>query len=313
MSITRRILLIGLVVFGAAGCAARVTAACPPPAGVALQVLGSGGPIADDGRASAGYVVWVDGESRVLVDAGGGTFLRFAEAGASFAALDFLGLSHFHADHSADFVALLKSGNFSSRERPLAVAGPDGAGRFPGLGRYLDSLLRPDGGAYGYLSGYLDGTGGLARLEPVEVGSEPPAPVTVYANAARDLEVSAMHVPHGIVPALAFRVRVGDTSLVFASYQNGSDAAFTGFAEDADVLVMHMPIPEDASGAALELHAKPSRIGEIAATAGAGRLVLSHFMARSLRDLDGNVAIVRDSYGSDVVVAADLLCLPVGR
>ena len=40
---------------------------CPPADGVALQVLGSGGPIADDARASTSYVVWVDGESRVLI------------------------------------------------------------------------------------------------------------------------------------------------------------------------------------------------------------------------------------------------------
>ncbi len=44
--------------------------------GVSLQVLGSGGPFGA-GRASAGYLVWVDGVSRIMVDAGGGTFARF--------------------------------------------------------------------------------------------------------------------------------------------------------------------------------------------------------------------------------------------
>ena len=44
--------------------------------GVSLQVLGSGGPFGA-GRASAGYLVWVDGVSRIMVDAGGGTFVRF--------------------------------------------------------------------------------------------------------------------------------------------------------------------------------------------------------------------------------------------
>jgi hypothetical protein len=47
--------------------------------GVALQVLGSGGPFGV-GRASAGYLVWIDGESRFMVDAGGGTFARFHES-----------------------------------------------------------------------------------------------------------------------------------------------------------------------------------------------------------------------------------------
>ena len=61
---------------------------CPPPQGVALQVLGSGGPIADDARASSAYLVWVDGKSRVLIDAGGGAFLRFGEAQANFSDLE---------------------------------------------------------------------------------------------------------------------------------------------------------------------------------------------------------------------------------
>ncbi|MCP4300323.1 MAG: MBL fold metallo-hydrolase [Gammaproteobacteria bacterium] len=96
-----------------------------------LHVLGSGGPIADDGRASSAYLIWVDGVSRVLIDTGGGAFLRFGEAGAAFIDLDFVGLSHFHTDHSADFPALLKSGSFSGRKRALHIAGPDADGPFP--------------------------------------------------------------------------------------------------------------------------------------------------------------------------------------
>ena len=48
-----------------------------------LQVLGSGGPFASGNRASSGYLVWRDGKPIVMVDAGGGTYLRFAEAGAT--------------------------------------------------------------------------------------------------------------------------------------------------------------------------------------------------------------------------------------
>jgi hypothetical protein len=33
-------------------------ASCPGQGPLAVQVLGSGGPIADDGRASTAYVVW---------------------------------------------------------------------------------------------------------------------------------------------------------------------------------------------------------------------------------------------------------------
>jgi hypothetical protein len=37
--------------------------------GIALQLLGSGGPISDDARASSGAIVWINGHARILIDA----------------------------------------------------------------------------------------------------------------------------------------------------------------------------------------------------------------------------------------------------
>lgn len=303
-SFIRVIALIIAITAFSVGCA-RVDGVCEPGEGVTVQILGSGGPIADDRRASSGYVIWLDGESRVLIDAGGGTFLRFGEAGASFAALDFVGLSHLHADHSADFPALLKSGNFSGRERPLPIAGPDGDGAFPGLKSYLRSMLDGDDGAYAYLSAFLDGRNNSPMLTPREVTAGEPS--IVYTSET--LSIDALHVPHGIVPALAFRVRAGDTTIVFASDQNGGDPAFIDFAKDATILVMHMVVPEDVEGVGRRLHAPPSVIGDVASKIGPGKLVLSHFMARSLRELDQNVSLVRKSFEGEIVLAEDLACV----
>lgn len=268
-------------------------------------MLGSGGPIADDGRASSSYLVWVDGVARVLIDTGGGSLLRYGESGADFVDLDFVGLSHFHTDHSADFPALLKSGSFAGRDRPLHVAGPDAGGPFPGLKAWLNSMLDADSGAYGYLSGFLDGTTGRPMLVAKEIAGG--QPVTVFKNA--DIVIEAMHVPHGIVPAVAFKVSGGGETFVFASDQNGSDITFADFAKDASVLVMHLVVPENVSGVARRLHAPPGVVGGLAARAGAKKLVLSHFMARSLKELDKNVELVRSGYKGDVVLAEDLACV----
>ena len=292
-------------------CAKEITAC--PESGVTLQVLGSGGPIADDGRASSGYLVWVNGTSRFLIDAGGGVFLRFAEAGGNFSELDAIGISHFHADHSADLIALLKSGNFANRERSLPISGPAGDGPFPGLHDYLNSLLRKDTGAYAYLSGYLDGSGILPMLEQTEIDPDTRKAVTVFSDAESDTHIQAMYVPHGIVPAIAYRIQIGDTSIVFASDQNGSSEKFIDFANDASVLVMHMPVPENVSGVGRALHAPPSVIGEIAATADVDTLVLSHFMARSLSNFADNLAIVQSEFDGPIIVADDLDCIAVGN
>jgi len=284
-------------------------ATCPPDDGVVLQVLGSGGPIADDGRASSSYLVWVDGVARVLIDAGSGAFLRFGESGARFEDLDFVGLSHFHTDHSADFPALLKSGSFSRRERPLYVSGPSANGSFPSLKDWLQRMLNADAGAYAYLSGFLDGTQGQPMLIAKEVTGETAS--LVYKND--DLSVEALTVPHGIVPAVAFKVTVNGETLVFASDQNGSKAEFTEFARDASILVMHLVVPETAEGVASRLHARPSVVGAIGNKAKAGTIVLSHFMARSLKDIDKNVALVRKSYGGRIILAEDRACVAAGR
>lgn len=294
------------VVLLAMSAAGNVLAAtCADGDGIRLQVLGSGGPIADDGRASTGYLLWIDGKSRVLIDAGGGTFLRFGEAGAKFEDLDFVGLSHLHTDHSADFPALIKSGNFSPRTRALPIAGPDGGGPFPGLTDFLSAMFARDRGAYAYLASFLDGTGNKPMLMPREV----PVGETTQVYTSDDLTIDALQVPHGIVPAVAFRVRAGDTTWVFSSDQNGSDPAFTEFAKGATVLVMHFVIPEGAEGVARRLHAPPSVIGDIAAQAAPGKLVLSHFMARGLAHLDAGIALIRDRYEGDVVLAEDLACI----
>ena len=130
-------------------------AACPLP--TTVQILGSGGPVSDDARASSGYLVWIDGEARLLVDAGGGVFLRFGEAKAKFEALDAIAITHLHADHVGDLLPLLKSGFFSERKRALPIVGPSGGGAFPGINEFMDTMLNEKTGAYRYLSGYLKG------------------------------------------------------------------------------------------------------------------------------------------------------------
>jgi len=309
----RWVVLLMVITFTGPVATAQTVESCPLKEGVTLQILGSGGPIADDGRASAGYLIWIDGESRIMIDTGGGTFLRFGEAGAKFASLDFIGLSHFHTDHSADFPALLKSGFFSERQGNLVVAGPDASAPFPGLRTYLNSVLGKADGTYAYLSGYLDGSGGLSTIDPFEVQKDESAPVSVFGTDNSAVQITAQHVPHGIVPAIAFRVRFGDSSIVFASDQNGNDPAFVEFSKGATLLVMHMVVPEGISAAGRALHAPPSVIGDIAQQAGVETLVLSHLMARSLQNLDNNVEIVKAEYAGQVIVASDLDCIALKK
>ncbi|MFW6086830.1 MAG: MBL fold metallo-hydrolase, partial [Myxococcota bacterium] len=273
---------------------------------VALQVLGSGGPIADDGRASAGYLIWVDGRARVLVDAGGGTFLRFAQSGASFDDLQLVLLTHHHADHTSDLPALLKSASFGSRREDLPVAGPSGNERFPPLEEFLRALLGDEDGAFRYLGGYLQSPGEpfALRLKTVDVEREEPTVV----HDEDGLRVRGMGVRHGIVPALGYVIEVQGKRIAFTGDQRMDDPRFEQMIEGADLLVAHHAIPEDAGDAARALHATPSRIGQLAAGAEVGRVVLSHHMGRSLRDREGSEQNIRSQYDGPLQFAEDLDC-----
>lgn len=274
--------------------------------GIAVQVLGSGGPTPNGACASSGYLVWIDGHSRILVDAGGGIFLRFGESGARLEDLNLIALTHFHADHVADVPALVKAGFFSDRTAPLPISGPSKGGEFPGLKQFLVREFSASGGAFGYLSGALDGSGGLFRLEPIEV-SLPRDNVKMILDTS-EINVTAAPVAHGPVPALGYLVKVKDKTIAFSGDQNGDNPVFWKMIEHADVLVVHMAIPEKADAVASKLHATPSSIGRHANDARVGQVVLSHLMPRSLANLDENVALVRGGYHGKVTVASDLQC-----
>jgi len=284
----------------APGCA---SGACPED-GVWLQVLGSGGPEADDGRSSSGYLIWHDGRSRVLVDLGGGSMAGFERAEAQLVDLEVILISHFHVDHSNDLPALVKASWFTPRKDELRLYGPSGNDLMPGASEYAAGLLGP-GGAFRYLSGYLDGRENY-RLFVQEVEAAG-TQHTEFAPAP-DLSISAVPVHHGPNPALAWRVEIGGAVLVFSGDMSGRNGTLPGLAKNADLLVAHNAVPESAGPQALALHMPPSVIGRIAGEADVRQLVLSHRMKRSLGREEETLARVRESYHGPVHFADDLQC-----
>jgi ribonuclease BN (tRNA processing enzyme) len=61
------------------------------------------------------------------------------------------------------------------------------------------------------------------------------------------------------------------------------------------------------------LHAPASVIGRMADKSSVGTLVLSHFMSRSLKDLDNSLAKIRLQFAGDIILAEDLQCFELGK
>lgn len=272
--------------------------------GVWLQVLGSGGPELDDGRASSGYVVWNNGKARILIDMGGGSLFRFEQSGASLNDLDVILLSHLHTDHSNDLPALIKASYFTGRDRDLPLYGPTGNSLMPPFTDFVQKLFGSDG-AYQYLSDYLDGTESY-RLLPHDVVATGKAEQIVLSDERYRLTSVPVH--HGPIPALAWRIEIGGHSLVFSGDMSNQNQVLAALAKQADLLVAHHAIPEQAGTTARQLHMPPSVIGQIAAKARVKQLILSHRMNRSLGQEKGSTAQIRHSYSGRVHFADDLQC-----
>jgi ribonuclease BN (tRNA processing enzyme) len=297
---TRSMIVCLLVVFSIPSVASAQSCAGNP---VAVEILGSGGPAINRERASASYLLWVGPEAKMLVDMGGGTYIRFGQSQAKLADLAMVAVSHLHPDHVSDLPALLWLSH-QGRKEPLPIVGPSGNDIAPAFPTFLSRLFDEKNGAFqvlGHTVGAAQGNGVPLEISVVDVTKEQPS--TVFDRDG--ITVTAMGIPHANVPTLAYRVQTRGVSVVFSSDQNGTNPKFVDFAKGADVLVMHLAI---AAGATSPLHAAPAVVGRIAQDAGVKRLIVSHI---GQFDLDAAIADLKKFYTGPLTIGADLQCTQV--
>jgi hypothetical protein len=181
--------------------------------GVYVQVLGAGADDLEDAQAGSGYLVWVDGKARVLIDMGPGSALRFEESGADFKDLIAVAFSQLHVEHSADLPAFLQGAALLRRKEDLPIFGPSDGEKTLGLKTWTRRLLGPNG-AYPHLADFFSpfSQGGFEVLQE-EVDSTGRKP---WRGFRRDgIALSAIATDHGPGTSLAWRVDVGDVGITF--------------------------------------------------------------------------------------------------
>jgi ribonuclease BN (tRNA processing enzyme) len=311
IKLLRFFMTCGMLVFALPLGASAQTCATGP---VTLQVLGSGGPAINSERASTSYLLWIDGKARMLVDMGGGAYLRFGQSGAKLSDLALIAISHLHPDHVSDLPALLWLSH-QVRKEPLPIVGPSagtgisgpaGNDVAPDFPTFLARMFDEKNGAFqvmGATLGASKGNGVPLKISVADVLKAEPS--TVFEG--QGLKVTAFGIPHANMPTLAYRVETSDGTIVFSSDQNGTNPKFVDFARDADVLIMHLAI---AAGATNPLHAAPSVVGRIAQQAHVGRLIVSHI---GLFDLNAAIAELKTAYTGPLIIGADLQCTPLAH
>lgn len=277
---------------------------------VKLQILGSRGPELLDENASTGYLIWIDNKAKILVDAGLGSLQRFKQSGADFNDLDIILFTHFHADHSADFIGYMKAAQFTGRKRNLIVSGPSGSDFSASLTQFVHRILNIENGLYPYLGNYISKEyDSPFKLELIERHWTYEDLSIQQLNKTNDYTITTVALHHGAYPAIGYRIDSHGCSIAFTGDMSGRLGQMPELANNADILVAHLAIEEAAQGIPQILHMKPTYIGEMAKEANVQHLVLSHFMSRSLNHLDESLDIINGKYKGQLTLAEDLMVI----
>lgn len=315
----------GSEILSTAGVSARIADIATPETerfddqqGLRVMALGTGASALGNGRASAGYVVHVDGTPRFMLDAGGGTGARISEAGIDLTALDAIFLGHLHIDHTADVPAVVKAAYQQGRDRPLSIYGPTGTDDRPGTEAWLSRLFDRHEGAYNYLhefvERYLDNE---LRLEATEINAtvrDDNEVTAVYENDG--VTVETIPETHGTVPTLAYRITYEGASITFSGDTTLETGNLRKLSAGTDVLVHNRMLgsgtdPDDPS---TELHSYPEEIGANAQAAGVGMIVISHISRNNRDGIGQELDRIHREYDGPIVAIRDSLMLhPDGR
>lgn len=308
---------------------------------ISVMVLGSGGPIAvPTGRASAGYLVFIEGKPRILMDAGGGTYARIAESGVNIADLDIMLLSHLHLDHTGDIPAIVKTlyfhnnllGKGRTAANPIRMWGPrmngvpfpappfpTGVPQYPDTTDYLARHFDLPDGTDRYLRAFAPGiSGGLSQFAytATDLNSAVPGATVEHILTTPDgVEIAAIAVDHGPVPAVAFRITYKGYVVAYSGDTRSTGPNMATIADNADLLIYDTAITDTLPPNPLfhVLHTSPTRMGEVAVASGAKTLVLSHITPVTETRLNEVKSVVRaQGYEGEIKVARDLKVYNLG-
>ncbi|MGD9365218.1 MAG: ribonuclease Z [Desulfobacteraceae bacterium] len=220
-----------------------------------ITILGSGTCVPRLDRSACAALIET-GAAKILLDLGPGTIHRMLEYGVTIFDVTHIAFSHFHPDHTSEFVSLVFATKYPDgpyRKKALTVLGGQGLKAFyKGLqGVYGEWIVLPKGQMI------------IQELDVLE------GETRTFA----DFKLTARPVNHR-PESLAYRLEDRNGRVIVYSGDTDECDSLADLARDADIFICESAMPDQAKGPG---HLTPSMAGKIATDARAKRLVLTHF------------------------------------
>ncbi|KAB8195713.1 ribonuclease Z [Nonomuraea phyllanthi] len=291
-----------------------------------LVVLGTSSAVPTRHRNHNGYLLRWDGQG-YLFDPGEGTQRQMLHAGVSAHDVHWICLTHFHGDHCLGVPGVVQRIARDRVRHPVRAVFPASGGTYWRRLRHAAAFADTSVISEHPVSGDLAAVGPLTarRLShPVESYGyrvQEPAgrrmlPDRLAARGIRGPEIAELQRTgsvRGVTLEECSVPRPGQ-SAAFVMDTRLCDTVFE-LASGVDLLVIESTFLSTESALAKEYgHLTAFEAGLVAADAGVRRLVLTHFSERyGFGDEPAFVAEVRRHYDGEVVLARDLMKIPVPR
>jgi ribonuclease BN (tRNA processing enzyme) len=213
--------------------------------------VGSGDAFGSGGRFNTCFHVATE-QTRFLIDCGASSLIAMKRFGIDRAAIDFVLLTHFHADHFGGIpFFLLDAQLVAKRTRPLTIAGP------PGLHAWCERIFAATFPGERTLPFGLD-------LREFEIGQK---------NRIGALEVIPFHVRHDdrAGPCLALRIHADGRTICYSGDTEWTETLIEA-ARGADLFVCECYVYDRPVRAHLAL----TTLRQHLPTIGAKRVILTH-------------------------------------
>ncbi|MBK1787009.1 ribonuclease Z [Prauserella cavernicola] len=293
-----------------------------------LVVLGTGSQAPSRTRNHNGYLLRWDSEG-LLFDPGEGTQRQLLFAGVPASAISRICLTHFHGDHCLGVPGIVQRLSLDAVSRPVRAHYPASGAHYFAKLRHASvfhevaELIEEPIEAEGTLATGPFGELRVRRLDhPVEAFGyqlvEPddrsmvPGLLAAHGISGPDVgELRRAGSLRGVSLAEVSVPRPGQR-VAFVMDTRLCDGVFA-LAQDADLLVIESTfLSEDEALAHEHGHLTAAQAARVAAECGVRTLVLTHFSQR-YRDPARFHAEAAEVYGGEIVVAEDLMRVPVPR